>query len=274
MNMKKFIAGFASAVVAASAAMAVSASAAERTVEYTQSAASKSTDDAGVCLRANIYNIWTSSAVEDMKNTGGFNDEIVVNFTVSGIGDDSVKVNDDKTTEPLYAYLGGQIGGNPSRHKYDEIPADEIVAINGDGDYTAVYKLGQGSETVECLYLQTNINIFAYGTGLAETSANITINSITTDDGVEESTDPTDAPTDAPVTTAADEDESKTTTTAKPSDDKKTTTTTAKADDKKTTTAAPKAGETAANTGDAGVVTAVAALGIAAACAFVVRKRK
>lgn len=266
MNMKKFIAGIASAVVAASAAMAVSVSAAERTVEYTQSADSKSTDNNGVLLRANIYNIWTPKAVEDMKNTGGFNDQIVVNFTISGIGEDSVKVNDDETTEPLYAYLGGQIGGNPQRHEYDAIPADEIVAINGDGDYTAVYKLGEGSETVECLYIQTNINVFAYGDDLDSTSANITINSITTDDGAED-------PTDAPVTTVADSGDAAATTTAKADDAK--TTTTAKADDKKTTTtAAPKKGETAANTGDAGVVTAVAALGVAAACAFVVRKRK
>lgn len=264
MNMKKFVAGFASAIVAASAAMAVSVSAAERTVEYTQSAASKSTDNAGVLLRANIYNIWTPTPVEDMKTTGGFNDEIVVNFTVSGIGEDSERVNEDGSTEPLYAYLGGQIGGNPQRHDYSSIPADEVIAINGDGDYTAVYKLGEGSETVECLYIQTNINIFAYGGGLDETSANITINSITTDDGVEE-----DEPA---VTTAADSSDAKTTTT-KAADDAKTTTT-KKADDKKITTTTAKKGETAANTGDAGVVTAVAALGVAAACAFVVRKRK
>lgn len=264
MNMKKFIAGIASAVVAASAAMAVSVSAAERTVEYTQSAGSKNVGNDGISLRCNLYNVWGNS-VEDMQNTGGFSDEIVVNFTVSGIGEDSVKVNDDETTEPLYAYLGGQIGGNAARHDYKDIPADEVIAINGDGDYTAVFKLGEASETVECLYIQTNINVYAYGGGADETAANITVNSITTDDGVEEETP------DPAVTTAAPA-AGDTATTAKAGDDK-TTTTTAKADDKKTTTTA-KAGETAAATGDAGVVTAVAALGVAAACAFVVRKRK
>lgn len=276
MNMKKFVAGFASAIVAASAAMAVSASAAEVAIDYTQSEAATSTLEDGHSLRINLYNTWGNS-ITDLNPNGSFNEKVVVNFTVSGIGDTST--NDTYATdgtvttgEQLYAFLGGSIGGN-ARHTSTGLTGEEVCNINGDGDYSVAFLIPEASETIECLYLQTNINFYNFGVdgktpeSIADTAAKITINSVTTESAPEDPEDPA-------VTTATTEasTDDKTTTTAKPAGDTKTTTA-AKKDDKKTTTTAKK-GETAAATGDAGVVTAVAALGAAAACAFVVRKRK
>ncbi len=275
MNMKKFIAGFASAVVAASAVMTVSVSAAEVTIPYNGPSEGAFKNESNFA-RLNILNTWTSPQISDIDGEkAAVNEYIDVTFTISGLGDQVTNLDDTGTaTDSYIAYLCGMVGTDGGRHDLNAIEAagDTPIDITGDGQYTARYHLAEGSESISCLYIQTNINLWNRagfdGNDPASTGINITVDSITTDDGVEESTE---APTDAPVTTVADEGDSQTTT-AKPDDDKKTTTT-AKADDKKTTTTAKK-GETAAATGDAGVVTAVAVLGVAAACAFVVRKRK
>ncbi|MCM1529667.1 MAG: hypothetical protein NC093_06675 [Alistipes sp.] len=273
MNMKKFIAGIASAVVAASAAMAVSVSAAEVDIPYSGPSEGAYKNESNEA-RVNIFNVWTTPQISDIDGDHtAVNEYIDVTFTISGLGDQVTNLDDmGNATDSYIAYLCGQVGTDGGRHGLSAIEAagDTPVDITGDGQYTARYHLAEGSESISCLYIQTNINLWNRagfdGNDPASTGINITVDSIKTDDGVV-AEDPTEAPTTAAP--AADDK----TTTAKPGASDSKTTTTAKADDKKTTTTAKK-GETAAATGDAGIVTAVAALGVAAACAFVVRKRK
>lgn len=276
MNMKKFMAAFAAAAVSASAfaAMAISANAAEKEIPY-NGASDGAYKVESIDLRLNILNTWGNS-IEDIDGNVGCNEYVKVNFTISGLGDQVCNKNEDGTdADSYYAYLGGAIGANAARHTREEAEAagDSVVDITGDGDYTATFNLAEGADTIMCLYLHTNINVYNRegfdGTDPASTGINISVNSITTDDGEEA---PTEGETDPATTTAAAEgSDAKTTTTAAPkNDDKKTTT--AKADDKKAATTA--AAEASAQTGDAGVAVALVALGAAAATAFVVRKRK
>lgn len=258
MKMKKIFAAMAATAVVTSAfaAMGISTYAVERNVAFTDSADSKGGGDDGVSVRKNIYNVWTSPSFAGIDNTGVFSDYITVNFTISGIGEDTQRVDDDETATDLVAWLGGSIAGQ-DRHQGQFNAgdfADDVIKLDhGDGSYSVTWTLENPSETVECLYLQTNINAYAYGGGPSETSVEITIDSIITDDGEE-----------AVVTTAA-------TTKA---DDKKATTT-KKADAKTTTTKAANGGksEESTKTGDAGVGVALGVIGLAAATAFVVRKK-
>ena len=266
MKMNKVLAAMAASVVAASAfcAMSVTSFAAERDVKYTDSGKSAGTSDDGKLLRANIVNEWAQPAVKDIAtedNDNPYTGYVKVTFEVSGIGTDSkVKSEGNATDKDLEAFLCGGIA-DKSRHmgEYEngKIPADEIVKINGDGEYTVEWKLAEPSATVQILYVQTNIPIFEYGGDLKDTSAKITIKSVKTDDGVEETTTTTEATT----TTTGDS----TTTSGS-------TTTTTSGTGTGTTTAS-KAGEASAKTGDAGAAVAVAALGLAAATAFAVRKK-
>ncbi|MBR1592131.1 MAG: dockerin type I repeat-containing protein [Ruminococcus sp.] len=162
----------------------------EREIEYYESEHSLSTNNDGVSLRRNIYNIWGSldynNFVEDIEYDNVIIDHIAVDFTVSGIGSDSELVKDDGTVEPFCAWLCGSVGTN-SLWKLEEA-GDGAARITGDGDYTVVWNIDDASESVECLILQTNINYFAY---LPEDtpndekipqngSAQITVNSIRT----------------------------------------------------------------------------------------------
>ena len=265
MKMNKVLAAMAASVLAASAlcAMSVTSFAAERDVKYTDSGNSAGTSDDGKLLRANILNQWAQPSVADIPTEdteNPYTGYVKVTFEVSGIGSDSkVKAEGAETDKDLEAFLCGGIA-DKSRHmgEYEngKIPADEIVKITGDGEYTVEWKLDEPSATAQILYVQTNIPIFEYGGDLAETSAKIKIKSVKTDDGVEA---PTTAEAAETTTTV-----SETTTTSSTS----TTTTSGTG-----TTTTKKAGEASAKTGDAGAAVAVAALGLAAATAFAVRKK-
>lgn len=264
MKMNKILAAMAASVVAASAfcAMSVTSFAVEKDVKYTDSGNSAGTSDDGKLLRANILNPWASPAVSDIPTEdteNPYTSYIKVTFEVSGIGSDSkVKSEGSATDKDLEAFLCGGVGPY-SRHmgEYEsgKIPADEIVKITGDGEYTVEWKFDEPSSTAQILYVQTNIPIFEYGGDLKDTSAKLTIKSVKTDDGVE-------APTTTTEATTTTGSESTTTTTST------TTTGTGTA-----TTTASKKGEASAQTGDAGAAVAVAALGLAAATAFAVRKK-
>lgn len=262
MQMNKFFATAAASALSLSAlaAMNFSASAAVTEIPYTQSESSLSTDADGRSLIRNIYNTWTTIHTTDIdgpKTT--IEDNVTVEFTVSGIGDAST--TDDGTQ--LKAWLAGSIAGN-SVWKLDEA-GEYAIDINGDGTYTATWSL-ESSENVDCLIVQTNINIYSFGnnvTGIDDTTANITVNKIYTgkeDDPAETTT--TASPAGNTTTTTK-------TTTAKPAGG---TTTTAKpAADGATTTTVKK--EASAATGDMGVGLAVAAVAVAGAAAFVSRKK-
>ena len=136
----------------------------EREIEYYESDHSLSTNNDGISLRRNIYNIWGTldynNFVEDIEYDNVIIDQIVVEFTVSGIGKDSELVKSDGTKEPYYAWLCGSVGTNSQWTLEDA--GDGAVKINGDGNYTAVWNVKDASESVECLILQTNINYFPY----------------------------------------------------------------------------------------------------------------
>jgi len=261
MKMKKILATLAASAVSVSAlaAMSLTSNAAETEIAYTQSEGSLSTDNDGVSLRRNIYNTWGNS-VTDINNEGTWEDNITIEFTISGIGDASAL---EDGTE-FIGWVAGQAGNTQFWKEGDA--GYNPVKITGDGTYTASAPLTEASATVDCLILQTNINLYAFGEGLENTTANITINKITT--GEKEETpadDTTTTTTTAPAAAAGT-----TTTTTAAAAGGTTTTTKAAAAAAGTTTAAAQA---AAATGDAGVGVVVAAVAVAGAAAYVSRKK-
>ena len=82
------------------------------------------------------------------------------------------------------AWLGGTIGCNQIWAKADA----EVASITGNGSYTVNWKLDQGSDSVSCLILKTDINLYDYAPEdvtaeklLDESSAKIVIDSVSVD---------------------------------------------------------------------------------------------
>ena len=82
------------------------------------------------------------------------------------------------------AWLVGTIGGNQIWEKADA----EVASITGNGSYTVNWKLDQGSDSVSCLILKTDINLYDYAPEdvtaeklLDESSAKIVIDSVSVD---------------------------------------------------------------------------------------------
>lgn len=257
MNMKKIFAAMAATAVSASAFAAMTltnANAAVSEIAYTQSEGSLSTDNDGKSMRRNIYNIWTQPNVTDIDTNSTVEDNITIDFTISGLNDG----------DSFNAWIAGSVGSNAQVWTLADA-GDDAVQLNGNGNYSVTWNLAEGSESIECLILQTDINCYNYGdfSGVAGSGVDIVVNSIKT--GVE---DPTEAPTEAPTTTAAAE-----TTTAAAGTTTTGATTTTKAG--ATTTKAANGGktETSTNTGVAGVGVAASALALAGVAAFVARKK-
>lgn len=269
MKMNKVLATIAASALSLSAlaAMSFSANAAEKTIAY-NGASEGAYKVETTNLRVNIFNEWGND-IKDIENKVDCNEYVKVNFTITGLNGQTTNKNEDGSdSDSYYAFLGGAIGANPARHDRAaaEAAGDSVVDITGDGDYTATFNLAEGADTIMCLYLETNINVYNRagfdGSDPASTGINIKINSIITDDGVE-------APAET-TTTAAPAGNTTTTTTAKPAADGKTTTAKPAAGGATTTTAKKEA---SAATGDMGVGLAVAAFAVAGAAAFVSRKK-
>lgn len=82
------------------------------------------------------------------------------------------------------AWLVGTIGGNQIWEKADA----QVASITGNGSYTVNWKLDQGSDSVSCLILKTDINLYDYAPEdvtaeklLDESSAKIVIDSVSVD---------------------------------------------------------------------------------------------
>ena len=82
------------------------------------------------------------------------------------------------------AWLVGTIGGHQIWEKADA----EVASITGNGSYTVNWKLDQGSDSVSCLILKTDINLYDYAPEdvtaeklLDESSAKIVIDSVSVD---------------------------------------------------------------------------------------------
>lgn len=286
MKIKRLLAAMAATAVSVSAfsAMTISSANAATKIPYTASSNSLSTDNDGISLRRNILNVWTTPQVSDISENTTVEECITVDFTVSGIGDASAL--DDGTQ--FYAWLAGSIGSNPQVWTLADA-GDNKVAINGDGDYTVQMPLAEGSDSISCLILQTNINLYAFGEGLEKTTANLTIKEIRT--GAEEqpatqgsTENSTDATTGAATTTTAASNNSSaatTTTAASNSSNSSNSNTSSDSSSKETkdgknnsTKAANGGTDTkSSNTGDAGVGGVVSVLTLAAATAFMAKKK-
>ncbi|MBR6242888.1 MAG: hypothetical protein IKQ90_05290 [Ruminococcus sp.] len=237
--------------VSAYASMAMTAEAAQVSIAY------KDTDNEldslgvgndGISVRKNIYNVYGNNVVCITPETA-VKDQVTVNFTVSGIGSTAANTKEDGSADPYVAYLAGEINGE-KKHERADIPADDLVSINGDGSYTATFHFRGSAEKIDCLYLQTNINFYQYAQSLEDSGVRIKIDSITT-----EGEESGDTQTSTTTTSTAASSSSSSTTAASSS------------------TASTAAADKSASTGDAGVGVAAAALAFAAATAFVVRKK-
>lgn len=258
MKMRNMIATMTAVAFSAISCVAMSASAAVTEIPYTgPSAGALATENNGTDLRLNIFNEW-GNEVRDINNATACEDNVTVTFTVSGIGTNSANTKEDGTAgEPYKAWLSGTIGTNECWDSSSAAYAP--VAITGDGQYTATFALAEAADTVLCLIVSTNINLYNYGTSVADCGVNITIDKITT--GTEDA--PTEATTEAPAET-----------TAAPATTTGAGTTAAGSTTAATTTTAASNTTTNANTGDNGIAIALAALGTAGAVAIVSRKRK
>ncbi len=217
---KKMAAVAAAAAVATVSMATLSVSAAD--IAYNSSGTDAySTDNEGKFFRLNIYNTW-GNKVTDINPSGSFEKAVNVTFTISGL-QRSYNVDDaGNKTDDYYAYLGGTIG-NYSYWGPDGDGSNvenSTVAITGDGTYTVTFNLTGGEEaadTVLCLFLQTNINIYQNGVDPAtakDCGITCTVDSITTGEASNGGGDNTTTPTDGTTTAPDGEKKSDETTTA------------------------------------------------------------
>ena len=276
MKMKKIIAAIAASAVSmtALAAVSLSAFAEETTISYTGPSTGAYKVE-GTDLRVNIWNTWGNDIKDLDTDAHNCSEWVKVDFTVSGLnGQTTNKDTSGANTDSYYAFLGGAVGANAARHTREEAEAagDSVVNITGDGQYTATFNLADPADTILCLYLQTNINAYNRE-GFANddpstTGINISIDKVYT-------VTPEEEATTEPATTEAAAAE---TTTAAQQDNSAATTTTAKSSgssssSSKTSSTSSTTSEKSAQTGDAGVGAAVAAISVAAAAAFVAKKK-
>jgi len=169
-NFKRIIASVSAAAIAATAMFsAVSVSAAdmvEKELAYSgPSEKAFALENDGVSLRMNLLNEWSAGQeTADIEKTGSFQEKIAVTFTVDGLGENSANIAEDGTETPYEAYISGMVGSNVywGEGSSDNTVENEAVAIEGDGTYTAEFLLADPADTILCLILSTNINVYQY----------------------------------------------------------------------------------------------------------------
>ena len=131
------------------------------TIAYTDGGtASMGTDNDGVSIRKNIYNQWGNN-VADIDGDSPVLDKITIEFSIEGLGDRSSNLDEDgNPTDAYYAYIAGSVGSNGSWDRESDTAPCAHVPITGDGTYTVVWNLNEGSDNIDCLMLQTNINMY------------------------------------------------------------------------------------------------------------------
>lgn len=211
MKFKKIFAAAAACAVATLSAVAMTVStvvsAVETEIAYTgPSADALAMNDDGSTLRFNIYNEWVQApmtAIKDINNKGSFEESINVTFTVSGLNGSTNKNEDGSDGDAYKAELVGSIGSDnywgssdPSKNTVTNDP----VALTGNGQYTASFKLSSPADTVLCLILTTNINAYNYAESgkPADTGITFKIDKITTGGATAggNNTTPTQAPSE------------------------------------------------------------------------------
>ncbi len=291
MNLKRM-----TAVAAAFSLCAVSfaslAASAEVTIPYSANSDIACGDD-GVSLRRNILNTWGND-VTDIESTA-VAEYITVNFTISGLNgatsNAEANAKYDCNGTNFVAFVAGAAGGNVRHNNEGGAIGDQYVTITGDGDYSVTWNLESASGSIECLYLQTNINYLAFGSDeekakkdsereITDSGLSLTINSIKTGDAPEEETTE-ESNTEGETTTEAESTTTEgggTTASTTSTTAKSTTTTTAKSNSSAATTAAAPASssDSVSNTptGDTTGIAVIASVLAAAGAAAVVSKKK
>lgn len=290
MNFKKFFAAAAACAVAAFSTVAMTVSAATEIAYTGPSAGAVGTGNEGTNYRINIYNTWGNN-VTDINNTVVAEKNITVTFTVEGLGSHKNNVDDaGNPTSSYEAVLGGAAGatvyhpGSTSGNTVENTP----VPITGDGQYTAVFTLNEPTGTIECLYIQTNINIYqldvADPKGAEDCGLTVKIDKIVADADASTTGGDTQDPTQAPS------DNNNQNATQAPANNNNNNTQTQAQQQNNNTNNSTNNGSTSggavlgnstqtnsASTGDAGVAAAVAGLVITAgigAAAVAMRSRK
>ncbi len=134
-------------------------------VVYKRSSDQTEVTDDGRHLRCSIYNVW-GNEIRDIDPEQEIQRKITVNFHVSGIGTDSVDLSEDGTGMPLAVYLCGMIGAESyfySDQTKESFPDTQVAMIHGDGNYSVSWYVESPSDSISCLYLDSNIDVFYYG---------------------------------------------------------------------------------------------------------------
>lgn len=268
MKMKKIFAAMAATAVTASAFAAMSLSANAAAVTYPESITvmvaggwgsytgtwTDATDDNSITITENgTYTITVPSGEAGELTEGSWAMAIrTTNFTAFDYGDEGDDFDACLQKGGVNLTVDSVKIGDAEKKI-----ADSVVRNDDDGNNMRVNIYNQW--TSPAVAIVDGNQVFD-----ADVSVTFTVSGLKFGDQATE-------PTEAPATTTADGGSAATTTKA---DDSKATTT--KAADSKTTTTKAASGtstETSAQTGDVGVAVAVAALGLAAATAFVVRKK-
>lgn len=207
MNFKKFFAAAAACAVAALSTVAMNVSAATEIAYTGPSAGAVNVDNNGNDYRFNIYNVWGND-VKDINNNVTVEKNLAVTFTISGLGSHTTNVDDNGNPTTAYeARLMGAAGANeywgesdPSKNSV----SNPAVSIKGDGQYTAVFNMAEPTGSIECLILQTNINIYQLDVtnpaSAAECGITVKVDKIVADGDTTttggDTQDPTQAPSD------------------------------------------------------------------------------
>lgn len=162
----------AASLIAATAAAALSLTSASLTafadtqLEYNGTSESAySVDNDGVSYRVNLLNEWTKPKTSDMPANQNILERVDIDFTISGLKN-SYNVNEKgEKTSDFMAWAAGSIGGSAfwSPTSTDNTVENPTTTITGDGSYTVSFLVPNGSASIECLILQTNINIYSNG---------------------------------------------------------------------------------------------------------------
>ncbi len=160
-------------------------------IEYTgPSEGSMSYGNDGVSLCRNILNTWTSPSISDIDGSEVTLTQILeVTFTVSGLPTDNETTTTEEetttteeittteettTTEVVTTTLDPDatvygniwVAGQAGAYQFWESDADGVlpVAITGNGTYTASYVIpeGDGTGSIECLILDSDINLYQF----------------------------------------------------------------------------------------------------------------
>lgn len=146
-------------------------SAAVAVIPYTPSADSLTTD--GKYLRLDLRNVWTGDC-EDVPKEVACSGFLDVTFTISGLG---------RLTDPYTVSLLGTAGDLTFWNDASDTATAGTVHVSIDGTYHVQTILPHAVNTIDCLLLVTNINLYQYAESgtVDDAGISITVQQITTE---------------------------------------------------------------------------------------------